>query len=287
MSEPTVIGLIAGGRQFPLMVADAVRRAGHRLVIAAFFGHSNMDVAPKAHVFRKLKFGQLGPLIDYFKDNGVQEVIMAGHIKKSRIMDLRHFDKRARALIGRRKDMGDATALTLIAAEFESEGMRVVPPHVHVPELLTPAGVLGRHQPDAQGWIDLKIAFDMGKVLGELDIGQCLVVRHGVVAAMEALEGTDAAIRRGCRLGGPGCVVVKVFKPCQEERADLPSAGRSTIKTMRKGKAVCLGLEAGRSLLFNQEATVRAADQAGISVVGLTPELLAANTPESTESPEE
>ena len=286
MSDPTVIGLIAGGRQFPLLVAKSAREAGHTVVTAAFTGHSNMDVAGHSDVFRELKLGKLGQLFSYFKENGVQCVVMAGTIDKPRIMDVRHFDMRALKVIFKRRGKGDGVLLASLAAEFDAEGMPVVPPHTFVPDLLAPEGVMGRRPPSPREWQDLAVGFRIGKQLGLLDIGQCLVLREGVVAAVEALEGTDETIRRGCDLGGAECVVVKVFKPGQEDRADLPSAGEGTIAVMARGKATCLGVEAGRSLIFDREATLRAADKAGISLVGLTPRLLADMAPDSSPLPE-
>lgn len=271
---PTTIGLVAGGRQFPVLVAKGVKAHGHRLVVAGFSGHTNMDVAAHADIFRELKLGQLGKLIAFFKDNGVERVIMAGAIDKPKILDIRFLDLRAIKVIFRRKDKGDATVLKAVAQEFESEGMQVVPAHAYLPELITPAGVLSRRGPGEAEWGDLRHGFAIAKELGRMDIGQCLVLKEGVIAAVEALEGTDAAIRRGCELGGEGCVVVKVFKPGQEERVDLPSIGLGTVEAMARGKAVCLGIEAGKSLFFDREEALGAADRAGIAVVGLTPELL-------------
>ncbi|MGE4293584.1 MAG: LpxI family protein [Desulfovibrio sp.] len=271
MSESQrVIGLIAGGRQFPVLVAEGVKRAGHKLVVACFDGHSNMDVAAHADVLATLKLGKLGKLLDFFKKNGVEHVIMAGTIDKPRIMDVRHFDMRALKVIFRNKNKGDTNLLGALTSELESEGMRVVPAHLHVPDLLTPEGVLTRRQPTKREQEDLRQGWVVAKELGRLDIGQCLILREGIVAAVEALEGTDEAIRRGCRLGGEECVVVKVFKPGQEERVDLPSAGKDTIRTMHEGKATCLGIEAGKSLLFDRDETIAEADRCGISIVGLT-----------------
>ena len=274
MTAPRVIGLIAGGRSFPLLAAEGVKRAGHRLVVAAFPGHSNMDVKRHADVFGKLRLGKLDDLIAFFKDNGVTEVIMAGTISKSRAMlDVMRFDARARRVIFSVMDKGDANLLKVIAAEFDAEGMTVIPAHTFQPDLLTPAGVLTATQPDEAQWEDLRRGFALCRELGRMDIGQCLVLKQGVVAAVEALEGTDDAVARGCRLGGPGCVVVKAFKPGQEERTDLPSAGARTIRAMARGKAACLGLEAGKSLLFEREEAIRRADAAGIAIVGLTEDI--------------
>jgi len=270
----TTIGLIAGGRQFPIMVARGVKAHGHRLVVAGFSGHTNMDVVPLADVWQELKLGKLGQLIDFFKRNGVQKVIMAGTINKPKVMDVRFLDMRALKLIFRQKNKGDSAILGTLAEEFEREGMPVVPAHAYLPELVTPSGILTRREPDKREREDLRFAWDIAKQLGRMDIGQCLVVREGIVSAVEALEGTDAAIRRGCELGGSGCVVVKVFKPGQQEQVDLPSLGLDTLRVMAEGKATCLGVEAGRSLFFDREAALDFAERNGIAVVGLTDEFL-------------
>ena len=266
----TTIGLIAGGRQFPVMVARGVKAHGHRLVVAGFTGHTNMEVAPLADVWQELKLGKLGQLIDYFKRNGVEKVIMAGTINKPKVMDVRFLDMRALKLIFRQKNKGDSAILGSLAGEFEREGMAVVPAHAYLPELVTPPGVLTRREPDEREREDLRFAWNIAKQLGSMDIGQCLVVREGIVSAVEALEGTDAAIRRGCQFGGPGCVVVKVFKPGQQEQVDLPALGLDTLKVMAEGGATCLGVEAGRSLFFDREEALAFAEKHKIAVVGLT-----------------
>ncbi|BDQ36436.1 hypothetical protein SYK_07960 [Pseudodesulfovibrio nedwellii] len=270
MSESVkTIGLIAGGMQFPVLVAQGVKAKGHKLVVAGFTGHTNMDVVPLADVWMELKLGKLNKLINYLKSNGVENVIMAGTIEKPKVMDIRHLDMRAVKLVLGKKNRGDSALLNLISGEFDKEGMQVVPAHKFLPELLTPEGVLTRREPDEQEWNDLRFSWKIAKELGRLDVGQCLVVREGVVAAVEALEGTDTAIRRGCEFGGSGCVVVKVFKPGQQEEVDLPSLGMDTLKIMAEGKATCLGIEAGKSLFFDREAALEFADKAGISIVGL------------------
>ena len=266
----TTIGLIAGGRQFPILVAEGVKARGCKLVVAGFTGHTNMDVAPLADVWKELKLGKLGKLIEYFKSNGVDKVIMAGTINKPKVMDVRHLDMRALKLVFSKKDKGDSAILGTLSREFEKEGMPVVPPHEYLPELLTPEGVLTQREPDEREWEDLRLSWKIAKELGRMDVGQCVVIREGIVAAVEALEGTDETIRRGCNLGGAGCVVVKVFKPGQQEQVDLPSFGLDTIKIMSEGKAICLGVEAGKSLFFDREDSLDFADKAGISIVGLT-----------------
>lgn len=273
MSDETLtIGLIAGGKQFPVLVAEGVKARGHRLVVAGFTGHTNMDVAPLADEWKELKLGKLNKLISYLKSNGVDRIIMAGTIEKPKVMDVRHLDMRAVKLVFSKKNKGDSALLGILSSEFEKEGMPVVPAHEFLPELLTPEGVLTRRQPDEREREDLAFAWKIGKELGRMDVGQCLVVREGVVAAVEALEGTDEAIRRGCSYGGKGCVVVKVFKPGQQKEVDLPSLGLDTLRTMVEGKASCLGVEAGKSLFFDRESALEFANANRVSIVGLTRE---------------
>ncbi len=270
MSRQTTIGLIAGGRQFPIMVAEGVKARGSRLVVAVFTGHSNMDVIPYADVWKELKLGKLSQLVDFFKSNGVDQIIMAGTINKPKVMDVRYFDMRAIKLLFKQKNKGDSAILGTLAAEMAREGMPVVSAHEYLPDLVTPHGVLTAREPNEREWEDLEFGWRIAKELGRMDIGQCLVVREGIVSAVEALEGTDATIRRGCELGGNGCVVIKIFKPGQQVQVDLPSLGMDTIKAMAEGGAICLGVEAGKSLFFDRERAVSFAQEHGIAIVGLS-----------------
>lgn len=276
MADSRVIGLIAGGRQFPVLVAQGARAAGHRVIAVGFEGHTDRveELKEHAHEFELLKFGKLGKLFSFFSRHGVQDVVMAGTIDKPKTMDVRHFDLKALKLIFQNKHKGDSAILGTLTRAFEQEGMRVLPPHHFLPELLTPEGVLTRREPNAREWDDIRHGYRIAKEMGRLDIGQCVVLREGIVAAVEALEGTDRCIRRGLEFGGPESVVVKVFKPGQEERVDLPSVGPDTLAAMAEGKATVLAVEAGRSLLFESEQTVRQADGAGISIVGFTEAML-------------
>jgi len=270
--DKNTIGLIAGGKQFPVLVAQGVKERGDKLVIVGFTGHTNMDVVPYADVWEEMKLGKLKKMIAYFQKNGVQKIIMAGTINKPKVMDVRHLDMKALKLVFKQKNKGDSAILGILAEEFEREGMPVLPAHEYLPGLLTPAGIMTQKAPDEREWDDLRFAWGIGKELGKMDIGQCVVVREGIVSAVEALEGTDVTIRRGCELGGKGCVVLKVFKPGQQEQIDLPSLGLDTIKTMAAGGATCLGIEAEKSLFFDRSEAIRYADLHGISIVGITPE---------------
>ncbi|MBI9110552.1 LpxI family protein [Maridesulfovibrio ferrireducens] len=263
------IGLIAGGGQFPLLVAKGAAAQGNRVVAVSFKGHSNDEVHRIVDVWKELKLGQFSKLINFFLENGVTKVVMAGTINKPKAFDIRP-DFRAAKLLFKLATKGDDVLLRAITDEFESEGFQVVGPHVYAPQLLTPAGLLTKRKPSDMEKKDLVVGWKIARELGRMDIGQCVVVREGVITAVEAIEGTDAAVKRGCSLGGKGCSIVKVFKPGQEDRVDMPSIGFKTVQGMKELGATCLGVEAGKSLFFDLDKSIEFADNNGICIVGLT-----------------
>ena len=163
----------------------------------------------------------------------------------------------------------DDAILRAVAGVLEDVGIRVLASTCYLEHLFFPGGVLTRKQPGREQWEDIRFGWNIARQVGRLDIGQCVVVRDRTVLAVEAIEGTDAAIKRGGELAGSGAVVVKVKKPDQDFRFDLPATGTTTIATLAEGKGSVLAVEAGQSLLFDREAMVAAADRAGIVVVGL------------------
>ncbi|NDV28496.1 LpxI family protein [Desulfovibrio sp. JC010] len=272
-SNTETIGLIAGGGQFPLLVAKGAAAQGNRVVAVFFKGHSNLEVDEHVDASVELKLGQLNKLVSFFKENGVSKVVMAGTINKPKAFDIRP-DWRAAKLLFKLASKGDDVLLRAIASEFEGEGMQVVGPHEYAPDLLTPPGYLTKRKPNEVESTDIAFGWKIARELGRMDIGQCVVVRDGVITAVEAIEGTDAAVKRGCELGGKGCSIVKVFKPGQEKRVDMPSIGLKTVQGMKDLGATCLGVEAGKSLFFDLDESVKFADKHGITIVGLTEELI-------------
>lgn len=267
---PTTVGIIAGGGVFPQMVALGARSRGLRVVGAGFPVDTSPDFAAHCDAFIWLKLGQLGRLIDFFRTEHVTHVVMAGPINKPRALDLRP-DWRAAKLIFSLGAKGDDVLLRALTKELEREGMQVLGAHEFTPELATPAGVLTRRAPSDEEQADICLGWELARELGRFDIGQCLVLKKGIVLAVEAIEGTDAAIARGGQLGGPGSVVVKRPKSGQDERLDLPAVGLDTVRGMHAVQATCLALEPGRCLLFHPVETVAFADAHGIAIVGYTP----------------
>ena len=228
-NEP--VGIIAGGGQFPRLVAETVRKSGGRAVVCGFHGHTDPDLRAAADVFCLLRLGQFNRVLAFFRRQGVRRVCMAGAINKPRALDFRP-DLRALRIVFSLRRKGDDALLRAI----------------------------------------IRFGWPVGASLGRFDIGQCLVVKQGMVVAVECLEGTDAALRRGGELGGAGCVALKMAKPGQDERADLPSVGLETIRRLVEGKYRCLAVEAEKTLFFDMEAALALADRHDLAVVALRPE---------------
>jgi UDP-2,3-diacylglucosamine hydrolase len=267
-SPKTTLALIAGSGSLPQLVLEGARSRGMRVVGVGFAGETEPELASGMDAWQWLHLGQLGKLIAFCKDQGARQIVMAGKVHKARAVNLRP-DWRAAKLLWKIKNTHDDALLRAITAELEAEGMTVISAMDFLPHLRTPAGTLTRRRPTAEEQADLDFGWPLAKSMGSMDIGQCVVVRKRTVVAVEALEGTDQTIIRAGELAGPGCVVIKVFKPIQDLRLDLPTIGSRTIETMITAKAQCLGVEAGQSIFLDYTQSITMADQAGISIVGL------------------
>lgn len=269
-NDPSLpIGLIAGGGQFPLLFAEAARARGRRVVAMAHVHETSVELEQKADVVYWIKLGQLGKIIRSFHQEGVRETVFAGTITKTRIFRDILPDFKGLALWNKIDIHQDDAILRAVAAALEEEGIDVLPSTCFLDHLFFPQGLLTRKKPSGEQWEDIRFGWKIAREIGRLDIGQCVVVRDRSVLAVEAIEGTDAAIRRGGELGRSGAVVVKLKKPGQDFRFDLPATGVQTIETIAAVKGAVLAVEAGQSLLFDRATMVSAADAAGLVVVGL------------------
>jgi DUF1009 family protein len=267
------LGIVAGGGQFPLLCARAARNKGRSVMAIAHRGETDPQLVGEVDAVTWIHVGQLGKLIRVLKGSGVSEVLFAGTITKKRIFKDIRPDIRALNLWRRIDKRLDDGILRAIAAELEAEGIAVLPSTAFLQELLAPSGVLTRRAPSPDQWSDIRVGWKLAKQIGRLDIGQCLLVKDRAVLAVEAIEGTDQTILRGGRLGGPGAIVIKVCKPSQDTRFDLPSIGVGTIETMASVKATALAVESGRALFFDKDTAIAMADRAGIAIVGVQGEL--------------
>lgn len=261
------IGLIAGGGRFPLLVADSARRRGVRVVAVAHKGETLAELDGKVDEITWIGLGQFGQLIKAFKSRGVARVLMAGTITKPKVFGKVRPDLKGMAVMGKLAILHDDDILRTVARELEREGITVVSSTTYLPELLAPFGCLTKRRPNKEEGDDIEFGWMVAKELGRLDIGHCVVVRRKIVLAVEAIEGTDRTIQRGGELAKERAVVVKVSKPNQDLRFDLPAVGVHTIKVMASVRAAALAIEAGKTIIFDKEEMIQLADSNHISIV--------------------
>ena len=266
---PQKIGVIAGGGQFPLLFIKAAQRAGRIVHLIAHRSETADSVAAAADDVCWIKLGQLGKIINYFKKSGVTETVFLGTITKTQIFRDVLPDFKALSLWNKIDAKQDDAILRAVARSIESEGITVRESTLYLEHLLFPKGILTKKKPTREQWKDIEFGWQNARAVGRLDIGQCVVVRDCTVVAVEAIEGTDATIKRGGTLAKEKAVVVKLKKPNQDFRFDLPATGIGTIESIQGVKGALLAVEAGQSLLFDREKMIAAADRAGIVVIGL------------------
>jgi DUF1009 family protein len=278
--SPRRIGLMAGWGRYPLLIAEALKRQGHEVYCLGTVGHADPRLAEVCDDFQWSGLARFGAAIRYFKRHGVADTIMAGKIHKVLLFQpwrwLRHVpDVRTLRMfvphfLTRRKDCRDDTLLGAIVAEFAAEGIRFGVATDYVPELLVGEGQLTAAGPTDWQWKDIRFGWQIAKAMGGLDIGQSVAVRDQAVMAVEAVEGTDECIRRAgqlCRAGG--FTVVKVAKPKQDMRFDVPTVGLKTLETLSAAGGRVLAIEAGRTILLDGPEAIEFADRKGLVIVAM------------------
>jgi DUF1009 family protein len=268
-----VLGLIAGSGRLPFEVAEAAQERGLGLAVVAIEGNTDPRIdATTGGPLVWIAPGELGRLIDFLKGAGVTEAVLAGAVAKPELLRdparLRP-DERALKLLARLSDLGDDAILRAVAGEIESEGIEIVSSVQHLADRMTPEGALipGLEAEECES--DLELGLRVAKTLGVHDVGQTVVVKGGTVVAVEALEGTDATLRRAAELAGPGTVAVKAAKPRQDLRFDVPVIGPRTVELAGECGVIAIGLEAGRTLVLDARRTIPLAREAGVALIGL------------------
>ena len=266
------IGIIAGAGHLPLHVAYEAAGRSYRVVAIAFPGFTDPAIENLVDEIFWLKLGQLQKAISILKSRDIDRVVMAGKIEKTNLLRLWNLrpDRRALNLIRSLEDWRDDTVLEAIASELHKDGIVVDAITSWASELMAPLGVLTQKSPTEQQWKDIDFGRMMSRGVGGLDIGQTVVVKNAAVIVVEAIEGTDRAIRRAGELGIPNGVVVKMAKPSQDMRFDVPGVGPATVDSMIFAKAKVLAIEAGKTMITSYEEMLRKADEAKISVVGIS-----------------
>ena len=264
------IGLIAGNGRFPIIFADNARRLGYHVSAVAHEGETEPELAAHVDRIHWIKIGQLNKMIKAFKEDNVHQTVMLGGIKKTHIFTTLRPDFRTLALAARVALWKDDDILRELAKELEREGIAICESTFGLEGILVEEGTLTARAPTEKEWEDIRYGWEVAHEIGRLDIGQCVVVKDRVVVAVEAVEGTDGAIKRGGDLAKEGAVVVKRSKPQQDLRFDLPAVGPRTIEVMASVKASVLAIEAGRTILLDREIMLDKARFARIAIVGIT-----------------
>jgi hypothetical protein len=266
-------GLIAGNGDFPFLVLEGARSRGIEMAVIAIREEASPALERAAKRFHWISLGELGRGIDLMHQEGVKRAVMAGQVKHNKIFSSIRPDWRLAKLLLSLSTKNTDALIGAVARVLRDEGIELLDSTTFLGPLLPAAGLLTRRAPDEAEARDIDYGRQIARQIAGLDLGQTVVVRDRACVAIEAMEGTDETIERAARLaGGHRLVVVKVSKPRQDMRFDVPVIGMKTIEVMRRSNAIALGIDAGRTLLFERDALIRAADEAGIAIQAFAPE---------------
>jgi DUF1009 family protein len=263
------IGLIAGSGQFPLLFSEAAKKEGYAVYVVAHLKETDPAIEQNATAVEWVHLGQIKRLIRFFKGNQIDEAVMLGAIKKTRMFRDVRPDTKALALMAGMRHTHDDGLLRAFAGALEKEGITIRPSTMLLPEILARPGCWTRRKPSDEEMTDVTLGLKIAREIGKLDIGQCVVVGGGSVLAVEAIDGTDATILRGGKLGHGKAVVVKVCKPTQDIRFDVPAIGAQTIETMHRANAKVLAVEAGGAVVFDREEMIALADRHDMAIMAV------------------
>ncbi len=267
------LGLIAGNGRFPFLVLDAARGAGHDVTVVALKEETFPELVdaaarPPAAAVHWISLGQLGKCVSLLKDAGVTQAVMAGQVKHTKLFADIVPDMMLLGVLMRLKAKNTDALISGVADVLRTHGIELLDSTAFLGPLMARPGTLTRRAPSDAERADLEFGYRVADTIAGMDIGQTVVVKSSAVVAVEAMEGTDAVIARAGQLAGAGTCVVKVAKPKQDMRFDVPVVGVSTIEAMRAAGATVLSVDAGKTLMIDGEAIARAADAAGIAIVG-------------------
>ena len=270
MASSNRYGLIAGNGKFPFLVLEAARSQGIDMVVAAIKEETFPEIEQHARTVHWMSLGQLGKLIRTFKSEGVNTAVMAGQVKHKQIFSGIIPDLKMIQLLASLATKNTDSLIGAVAKLLEEEGIHLMDSTAFLRPLLPEPGVLTRRQPSDEEKKDLDYGYRIARELGRLDLGQSVVVCDGACVAIEAMEGTDAIIERAAGLvNGRALRVVKLAKPNQDLRFDVPVIGPATVRLMERLRASALAIEARKTLMIDRDELIRVADQAGISIVAM------------------
>ena len=270
-ATPREVGLVAGGGRYPLLLAEEARRHGvTRLVIEGMHGGTDPAIEKLANEMHWLYVGQVGKAIETFRRAGISQVIFAGQVKPGRLFQGLRPDLRALKILATAGAKNAETIFGGVVAEFEREGLKVLPCITFMENYLAAEGVMGKVKPGSAQRDDIELGRRLAREVSRLEIGQTVVVKGGAVLAVEAFEGTDQAILRAGELSHGDLTVVKVAKPKHDIRFDVPCVGMKTVESLKTAGAKALALQAGLTLLVDKDEFIPALDAAKIALVGFS-----------------
>ncbi len=262
------VGLIAGAGELPLEFAKSAFRKNTDIEIFCIRKITDKKIKNYG-VTHWINFGEAQKLIDLLKDRNIKDIVMLGKIEHySIIFSLHKLDRRAKEFLSKLKDKRAKTILEAVINELKEEGFNFIDPTPYLENLLIREGLIAGNIQDKKLIKDAEFGLKIAKEIAELDIGQTVVVKNGIVIAVEGIEGTDKCIIRGGKLGGEGTVVCKVARKNQDMRYDVPVIGTKTLKSMKKAKAKLLAIESGKTFLLEREKFKNLAEKFGIAVIG-------------------
>ncbi|HSP61717.1 MAG TPA: UDP-2,3-diacylglucosamine diphosphatase LpxI [Pyrinomonadaceae bacterium] len=267
MQTPETLGIIAGNGAYPRLVARAARRAGvKRIVAAAFTNETDPGLTSEVDVVEWLRVGQLGRLLDFFQSAEIRHAVMAGQIAPKNLFDLRP-DWKALLLLARLKRRNAETIFGAIADELAQVGVTLLPATTFLDDCIATAGLIAGPKLSRREEADVNYGFEIARETSRLDIGQTVIVKNGTVLAVEAFEGTNAAIKRGAELARKNAIMIKVSKPNQDMRFDVPVIGIETVRIAAEAKVRVIAVEAGRTLLLEKDEMIALARKLDVTIV--------------------
>jgi hypothetical protein len=264
------IGLIAGNRKFPLIFAEAAKKNNFHIVAIAVKGDTSVRLKKLVDKIHWIGLGEFSRVFEIFKQEEIKKVVMAGQINPRRLFS-KDIDKseEIKELFKSIQDKKADTIFTAVAEKLKEANLELLDSTTFLKELLPKKGTLTTCEPDFLVWEDIYFGLELAKAIAYLDIGQTVAIKQKAVVAVEALEGTDSVIRRAGRIARGGITIIKVSKPRQDVRFDIPVVGLNTVKNLVKAKARCLAIEAEKTLFIDKEGAVKLADKFNIAIVAV------------------
>ena len=262
-------GLIAGDGTLPVKMAQYAKETGCDVVCISFSKDNLSQLKKYCSKVYSCHPGEINRIEQILKDEEIKQATFLGKVNKSVLLKLYKFDSRAIEILKSVKRLNDDEVMLLIVREFEKLGICVLDQTIFIKNLMIPAGVLGKHKPTEAQMENVNYGFWLAKVMGKVDVGQSVVIKDKMAMAVEAIEGTDVCIKRGAKLAKKGACVIKVAKPKQDKRFDIPAVGLRTLKTMKRYKANLLAVEANETIIVDQEEVIKYADAHNIVLMAV------------------